>query len=132
MAVGSPIAMGGAMGVSGPIAMGGRPAVDVSAAWDGAGALPVLDSPAHQHGVSPNLGFSAGFEAVLGAGRIVVPAGARFARRSFHQPAAGEIRASRRGRPAPAGRTCPTASPRYPAGRAGRTTRRSVSVASTR
>ncbi|WP_083873721.1 helix-turn-helix domain-containing protein [Frankia sp. QA3] len=116
----------------GPAGVGGPLAVDAAAAWDGDGptAGAALGSPAYQHGVSPNLGLSAGFEAVLGAGRVVVPAGTRAARRSSHRLAAGAIRAARRGCPAPAGRSCPPVVPRRPAGRVGRTTRRSARVCS--
>ncbi|MCM3922992.1 helix-turn-helix transcriptional regulator, partial [Frankia sp. AiPs1] len=49
---------------------GGWFAVDAAAACDGEDSVTpvVLDAPLHQHGVSPNLGGSAVFEAVLGAG----------------------------------------------------------------
>ncbi|WP_261554163.1 helix-turn-helix domain-containing protein [Frankia tisae] len=100
-----------------------RPFEPRAATGGGFAAPPELDSPAHQHGVSPNLGVSAGFKAVLGAGRIVVPVGTRAARRPSHRFAAGAIRAARRPHPGSAGRTCPPANPRRPTGPVGRTTR---------
>lgn len=96
--------------------VGGWLAADAAGAWYGDGPVTAagLASSAHQQGVSPNLGFSAEFEAVLGAGRIIVPAGAWAARRSSHHLAVGAIRAAHRARAGRAGRTCPAMNPPRP------------------